>query len=88
MRTYQTFNPKSVIDYYKKNQFLKIADRYLMDFLPDIYESELHILKSWEKHFKSIGTPYAITTTTRKYKDDRGRPRIAKLLVLWKERRI
>ena len=72
-----------IIRYYQVDEFKKIPSKKLMDFLPNI-SAEQHnqsILETWEKHFQSMGIPYAI----EKYKSTKSRGAYYRLI---KERRI
>lgn len=78
------FNPDLVIRYSGKAEVLELHEQgKLMDILPTIDTNtnrmDSAILESWEKYFKSIGTPYAVMRNATKAGDS---------VSLWKERRV
>ena len=82
------FEGNSVIEYSDEQEFKKIPDAFLLDFLPRIYKWELGVLDRWKQYFNGIGTPFAITATTDSYKETNGRMRVVDRFTLWKERRV
>lgn len=54
---------KEEVRYYRKKEFLAMAEEDLIDFLPGLNirsESEMGILKGWEEHFKANKIPYRV----------------------------
>ena len=56
------FSDQTPIEYYKKEEFEKIPENHLSDFLPSFYQSapNLEILETWKTHFKEQNVPYCV----------------------------
>jgi hypothetical protein len=87
MRGTNEFNIESVVEYHLEDEFKSINPKLLMDFLPDIYNSQLPVLSAWKKHFIKNRVPYAITKTVDTYQEN-GRTRRVDRFILWKQFRI
>ena len=58
-----------IIKRYKWKEFQMIPENNLVDIVPvirGISLTELDILTTWEKHFRSVGAPYVITKNNKK----------------------
>ena len=84
MKESSKFNKKKVIIVHNLMKLQKIPEKRLMDIIP--YAHKVTELDVWSEHFKSTGTPFAITQefniNSSPTKPDHYRYR------LWKERRI
>jgi len=65
----------NIIRYYKEKEFNEIPKKNLLDFVRIHRNTEREIVESWERHFESVGSPYAIEIK-------------GKEMILWKERRV
>ena len=51
-----------ILRYHKQAEFEKIWHEKLVDVVGDCYtQDHIEILESWERHFESVGTPFAVT---------------------------
>jgi len=51
-----------ILRYYKQDEFEKIPLGNLVDIVGDFYTTgSMELLESWERHFKSVGTPFCVT---------------------------
>ena len=81
----------TVVRYHMEDEFNKLPKT--VDFLVGVWEHERDILASWEKYFKSLEVPYAVTQKIyfapdkRAYKKDpeKSRERSYRCWQLWKE---
>lgn len=77
------FDPKSTVRAYRKKAFAEIPVDKLLDFVGPInpkWSNDAAILGSWEKHFRGLKIPYAITVSKGYQHQD--------VCHLWKERRV
>ena len=65
----------NIIRYHKEKEFNGIPKKNLIDFVRIHSNTEREIVESWEQHFKSVGSPYAIEIK-------------GKEMILWKERQV
>ena len=74
-------NTGHIIRQHMAAKFLELRQAgKLFDFLPDILAHEFKILENWEKYFKSIKIPYAVTEEVRNLATGP-----VKYFILWKE---
>jgi len=62
MKKIHIHNDNIILRYHKRAEFDMIRQERLVDIVGDCYSNaDLEILESWERHFKSVGTPFAVT---------------------------
>ena len=64
----------NIIRYHKEEEFNAIPEKNLIDFVRIQYGRERDVMDTWEKHFREVGSPFAVEAIGRE-------------LILWKERR-
>ena len=77
------FDDQDAVYYYDYDNFMKIPNSKLIDFVTIRGNVEKDCLETWERHLQSVKTPYAIALYI-----DRQADRSIKRRVLWKEQRV
>ena len=80
------FSPEQADYTFLTEEFAKIPENKIMDFIPRVHSLEMHILNTWQNHFEKLKVPYVITKRPEPYHRE-GVLRHRDYYTLWKEMR-